>query len=398
MSVPPNLSSRRFDLDWLRIIAFGLLIFYHMGMFFVSWDWHVKSQHAGPAIQPLMLLTSPWRLALLFLIAGCATRMPRGAMARLRSGRLLLPLLFGMFVVVPPQTYYEIVEKLSFAEGWLAFYMQYATGQGDWRPGGQRLIVPTWNHLWFVAYLWVYTMLVIALRPVLVSAGARRLGAWLAGYLSGPGLIIWPALLLIAFRVVLRPIFGQTHALLDDWYLHAVYFSLFLFGFCIAKADAVWAAIDRLRRPALLLALGSYAGLAWIMASWPLRGDFPAAWIPARDALWAFDQWIWILALLGLAQRLLNHDGPVRRYLTDAVFPLYILHQTVIVVTGHHLRDLGLSAWGEAGIILAATLGLGLGGTEIIRRLRWLRPLFGLKGAAAAPTGLVPMKARPGPA
>src|SRR5690606_27963809 len=55
MSVPLHPSSRRFDLDWLRIIAFGLLIFYHMGMYFVSWDWHVKSSHAGPALQPLML-------------------------------------------------------------------------------------------------------------------------------------------------------------------------------------------------------------------------------------------------------------------------------------------------------------------------------------------------------
>src|SRR3546814_5110067 len=55
MSVPLHTSSRRFDLDWLRIIAFGLLIFYYMGMYFVSWDWHVKSSHAGPAIQALQL-------------------------------------------------------------------------------------------------------------------------------------------------------------------------------------------------------------------------------------------------------------------------------------------------------------------------------------------------------
>lgn len=395
----PVSSLRRFDLDWLRIIAFGLLIFYHMGMFFVSWDWHVKSTHAGPAIQPLMLLTSPWRLALLFLIAGIATRFMAGKVVAdkipagrrvpgklmaARSWRLLLPLVFGMFVIVPPQTYYEIVEKLSFAGGWFAFYAQYATGHDGWRPGGQPLIVPTWNHLWFVAYLWVYTMLVLALHPWLAGATAQRLGAWAAARLSGWSLVLWPALLLIGLRVTLKPVFGQTHALFDDWYLHAVYFSLFLFGYGIAKAEAVWTAIDRLRWIALGLGLAAYAAIAWAMLTWPRPGDFPAAWLPVRDAVWAFDQWVWILALLGFAQRLLNHDGPARRYLTDAVFPFYILHQTVIVVVGHHLRDLGLTAWGEAGIILAATVVICFGGYEVIRRVSWLRPFFGLKGEMPA--------------
>ncbi|HLT75961.1 MAG TPA: acyltransferase family protein, partial [Ferrovibrio sp.] len=236
--------ARRFDLDWLRIIAFGLLIFYHIGMYFVTWPWHVKSVHAGPAIQPLMLLTSPWRLALLFLIAGVATRymagkfardgQSRGAMARKRSARLLLPLVFGMLVVVPPQTYAEIVGKLGFDEGFAAFYAKYIGFHDGWQVDGARLIVPTWNHLWFVAYLWVYTMIVLAALPLLHGAPARRLGLWLQRRLAGRGLVVWPALLLIALRLTLRPVFGQTHALFDDWYLHAVYFSLFLFGFGIA--------------------------------------------------------------------------------------------------------------------------------------------------------------------
>ncbi|MBW8882071.1 MAG: acyltransferase, partial [Asticcacaulis sp.] len=65
---------RRYDLDWLRLIAFGLLIFYHIGMFYVTWGWHVKSDHAGRAIEPLMRLVNPWRLDLLFFISGVATR------------------------------------------------------------------------------------------------------------------------------------------------------------------------------------------------------------------------------------------------------------------------------------------------------------------------------------
>ena len=68
-----NPGERRYDLDWVRIGAFMLLIFYHVGMYYVTWDWHVKSPHASSTIEPLMMLTSPWRLSLLFLVSGVAT-------------------------------------------------------------------------------------------------------------------------------------------------------------------------------------------------------------------------------------------------------------------------------------------------------------------------------------
>ncbi|WP_300296834.1 acyltransferase family protein [Ferrovibrio sp.] len=391
-----SLHARRYDLDWLRIGAFGLLIFYHIGMFFVSWDWHVKSTHAGPGdplgLQPLMLLSNPWRLALLFLIAGCATRfmadrLDRVTMLKSRSLRLLLPLVFGMLVIVPPQTYYEIVEKLGYAEGWLAFYGKYIGFHDGWRPGGQLLIVPTWNHLWFVVYLWVYSMIVIMLRPLLMAAATRRLARQAVPWLQGAGLILLPWLLLGGLRLWLFPRFGQTHALVGDWYLHAMYLSLFLFGYAIAKADAVWAAIMRLRWVALVLALLSYAGLVWFMLQ---DGPLPVPLRMLRQAVWALDLWAWILMLLGFARVWLNHAGPRtdtwRRYLTEAVFPFYILHQTVIVVVGHHLAPFALPAWAEGVILVAATMLACWVGYEIIRRARWLRPWFGLaNGPSSVP-------------
>ncbi|MEK9970678.1 MAG: acyltransferase family protein [Ferrovibrio sp.] len=377
-----DMNERRYDLDWLRIGAFGLLILYHIGMFYVSWPWHVKSQQTGPEVygivQPLMLLSSPWRLALLFLIAGCATRfmadrLPRGRMALLRSWRLLLPLVFGMLVIVPPQTYYEVVEHMGFTDGWAAFYAKYIGFHDGWRSNNARLIVPTWNHLWFVAYLWVYTMLVIALRPVLDFLGLhaipmRRVGIILRQPMA---LLLLPPLVVGLLRLTLRPVFGETHALFDDGYLHAMYLSLFLFGYGIAKHDGIWLSIERLRWLALVLAAVIYAVMIWAVVS-NIGGR-------ARPFLWALDQWVWILMLLGFARRLLNFDHPVRRYLTDAVFPFYILHQTVIVVAGHHLTKLGLPAGAEAAILVATTAAACLIGYEIVRRVAVLRPLFGLR-------------------
>lgn len=165
--------TRRHDLDWVRVLAFGLLVLYHVGMYYVTWDWHINSPAAGPALEPFMMLSSPWRLSLLFLVSGVATafllaRARRDAAAANgrvrflgpRSWRLLVPLAFGMLVVVPPQSYYEVVEKLpgGYHDGYLAFWGRYLAGDGSFCRGDDCLVLPTWNHLWFVAYLWAYTV------------------------------------------------------------------------------------------------------------------------------------------------------------------------------------------------------------------------------------------------
>lgn len=375
-----DINERRYDLDWLRIGAFGLLILYHIGMFYVSWPWHVKSSRTGPevwqVVQPLMLLSNPWRLALLFLIAGCATRfmadkLPRGGMAALRSWRLLLPLVFGMLVIVPPQTYYEVVQQMGFDEGWLAFYMKYIGLHRGFRSNDAPLIVPTWNHLWFVVYLWAYTMLLLALRPILHRLPLQRLATLLQQPLL---LLLLPPLIVGLLRLTLRPIFGETHALVDDWYLHALYFSLFLFGYSIAKHDGIWLKIERLRWVALTLAVMSYTAMIAAIVTQTGGG--------LRAFLWALDQWAWILMLLGFARRWMNFDSPARRYLTDAIFPFYILHQTAIVVLGHHLTQLGLPVGAEAAILVLGTAAVCVVGYEIVRRIGVLRPVFGLRPAA----------------
>src|SRR5262245_29096653 len=156
MTLPNAVPNRRNDLDWLRIAAFGLLIFYHVGMFYVTWDWHVKSSHASTAVEPLMRLVNPWRLMLLFVISGCATRfmldtMTAGRFLGSRTVRLIIPLLFGAFVLVPPQSYLQVVEQTGFTGSFGEFYAQYATASGHWYPNGEYLITPTYNHLWFVA-------------------------------------------------------------------------------------------------------------------------------------------------------------------------------------------------------------------------------------------------------
>jgi peptidoglycan/LPS O-acetylase OafA/YrhL len=382
-----DLGSRRYDLDWVRIGAFMLLILYHVGMYYVTWDWHVKSPYASADIEPLMMLTSPWRLSLLFLVSGVATayllaRQGAGNFLGQRSTRLLIPLAFGMLVIVPPQSYLEVVEKLRYSGSFVEFYRLYITGFHGFCRGSDCLIMPTWNHLWFVAYLWVYTMvlyLAVRIAPSIVP----RLRKLAEKRMAGIGILVWPIAYLCAIRLGLAARFPANHALIGDWYNHAMYFGVFLLGFALAGARGAWSSLERTR----WLTLGTAVlGWAFLNAYYGAYSD-DAAVPPEALRLFArvvygAEQWLAIAAVLGFAHRHLTHDSPARRYLTTAIFPVYILHQTVIVVVAHALKPSHLYPPVEGVLLVLVTVATCFLGYEAIRRLRPLRPLFGLERGA----------------
>jgi glucan biosynthesis protein C len=153
-------------------------------------DWHVKSASASDALQPLMMISSPWRLGLLFLISGVASsfmlaKIGAARFMNLRSSRLLIPLLFGMLVIVPPQPYFEVIEKMAYQGSYLDFMKLYLSAYQDFCRAADCLVLPTWNHLWFVAYLWVYTLVLGALVLALgvrFDALSQRVASWLTGW------------------------------------------------------------------------------------------------------------------------------------------------------------------------------------------------------------------------
>ena len=376
---------RRVDLDWIRVGAFFLLILYHVGMFYVPWDFHVKTARPVDWLEPIMQLTNPWRLTLLFLVSGAATRfmadkMSASGLARARTLRLLPPLVFAMFVIVPPQSYYEILEQApQLAGSFWSFYGKYATASGNWCDTDGCLITPTWNHMWFVAYLLVYSLLLAGVWAV-ARERLCKLGERLGEELRGWGLLVWPIVVLTTFRIVLMPLFEVTHALVDDWYNHAVSLVAFLFGFLTAKSLTLRDEFIRLRWPALSLALLAWAVFATY--AWQYRADYaqpPEALRQVMRAVYAIDQWCAIAAILGFGAKHLTRGGPALTWLTLGVFPFYIVHQTVIVVAGHHLARMRMNQALEAAIMIAITFGACLLTYETVRRVAVLRPLFGLK-------------------
>ena len=384
-----TLGERRYDLDWVRIGAFMLLICYHVGMYYVTWDWHVKSPSASHAIEPLMMLSSPWRLSLLFLISGVATgylldrQGVRGFLGQ-RSVRLLVPLIFGMAVIVPPQSYLQVVEKLGYPGSYLDFWRLYLTGYHGFCQGSDCLLLPTWNHLWFVAYLWVYTLVLYVCVLVLPGATARLRG-FVEHRLAGVGVLLWPIAYLALIRLLLLSRFPETHALVGDWYNHALYGAIFIFGYVLAGTRAPWVAVARTRWIALSLAILAWGYICGLMGMYGDAPVVPSTVLLSARVVYVMEQWLAIVAVLGFAHRHLVHDSAARRYLTTAIFPVYILHQTVIVVCAHALKPAHLNPLVEGPLLILVTASTCFMSYEVIRRVSLLRPLFGLAPAAAAP-------------
>jgi peptidoglycan/LPS O-acetylase OafA/YrhL len=365
-------NARRYDIDALRVGAFFLLILYHTGMFYGPAGWHVKSTYILPWLGTPMSLVNPWRLTLLFFISGIATRLMGdklavGALATQRSLRLLIPLIFGILIVVPPQSWAEVVEKKGYTGSLVAFWLDhYITFDRSF-----GLILPFYNHLWFVAYLWVYTMVAVMLWPLLPMLD-RFAGRWM----SGMGILVIPVLLLGASRAFIYPYWGETHVLWWDAYNHVHYLTAFFLGLMLAKQERPWTFLATHRLPAFIgvvviaIVALSLSGIWEEKPGW--RGEIFAL-------IRAGYVWGAICVLLGYAHHYIRRGSPLLTSLTQAVFPFYIIHQTTIVLVGHFISTYRLPVALEASIIIAATAASCVAVYALARAVPLLRLPLGLQ-------------------
>ena len=361
------METRKYFLDWLRVTAFGLLILFHVGMLYVSWHYNLKSPRLYPAIEPLMNAVSAWRLALLFLISGVAScyllrRLGPGAFALDRLRRLLPVILTGMYVVIPPQTYIVLVSRgvthMDFPTFWWTQYLR--ANQTLVRPF--HMTMPTWDHIWFLVYLLIYA---------LVAAGtvwiARRMGARTVPPVPPAFLILGPPIGLALTNLLILTRAPLTHALVNDWGGHLKWAGIFVTGLLAARQDRFWATLE-----AHWGKLSVVAALLLLIQSHV--ND------PAWSVVSGVYAWATICALCGVAKTFLNHSSALLSHLTEAVLPVYVLHQPILLVTAYWLFPLGFPVPVEALLLVGAT---GLGSFAVyeglIRPFPFTRFLFGLK-------------------
>jgi surface polysaccharide O-acyltransferase-like enzyme len=396
---------RRHDIDALRVFAFALLILYHCAMVYVAdWDFHLKSSYQAEWLQWPMIMLNRWRMPLLFMISGMAIGLARVEGRRLsfalaRTWRLLLPLLSGMFVVVALQAYCEGRANGHLAPGLGAFFLRYWQVR-PWPEGsfsGWEYGI-TWNHLWYLAYLLPYTLLLLVLVPVLRRAAAAlalpsRWQPLVAGVLfAGP--VAWLAYVYLS----LAPNYPRTHALVGDWTVHAESLPAFLLGYVLAANAWFWAWTGKVRWLALALAaiaISVELSLRWI-GRHPLTGPLPewalhVAWHDVERWARATYTWFAMLAIFGWGRAWLDRPFRWLPYCTEAVFSWYVLHQTLIIVLAYRLVPLQLGPVVEPALVVGGTVaGCLLLHEFLVRRNRVLRPLFGLKPMPRHAPGFAP--------
>ena len=376
---------RRYDIDALRVLAFSLLILYHVGMFYVyDWGWHVKSAYQAEWLQLPMLWSNQWRMPLIFLISGLAVSFAWGkyrpmVFAGRRIWRLFIPLVFGMAIIVAPQAYLEGMTKGVIEPGFWHFFRQYLTF-ADFPAeayGGAEIITWTWNHLWYLPYLLIYTLLLIPLARFLDGPGGTIRQAFRR--MRGVWLVVLPILPLMVYGNFIYPKFPYiSHGLFDDWYAHAMYFTFFLYGFLIGRDQGLWAELTRMRRLTLGLAAAGFASYYAITNLVP--DNLFAGQGQLEIVVTYLNRWLWIVTVLGWGHHVLNRPFRWLPYATEAVYPWYILHQTITVTVGYQLSGYSLGPVLEPMLLLIATFGgCFLIHEYIIRRTPLLRPLFGLQ-------------------
>ncbi|OKL41580.1 acyltransferase family protein [Pontibacter flavimaris] len=368
---------RRYEFDWLRVLAFSLLIFYHTGMFFVSWEWHVKNTEISEALERPMLFMSQWRMSLIFLVSGVGVYFAlgyrsAGAFAKDRLKRIFVPLLVGMLLVVPPQVYFERVMQGA-ATDYLSFYPSIFKFEPY--PEGNF----SWHHLWYLAYILCYSLLLLPLLVYIRKASIKQ------EHIKGWLLLLVPALWLSIGGMLLNERFPATNALINDWANHFLYISVFLIGFLLMKIPALQEKIRSMRWYSMAAALATVTVLYTFY--WYQDTDLAGAEVAFYHVLKQSNRWFWLMVILGFA---LQHLQIRSRHLARAnemVYPFYILHQTVIVALGFYLRELNWSIGSKFTFISLGTFILCFILVRfVIMPFNWLRVPFGLKPVQRANT------------
>ncbi|MCC3861462.1 acyltransferase family protein [Pseudemcibacter aquimaris] len=369
-------NKRQHFLDWVRVLAFAYLVFFHTGMMFVDWPFHIESGHDSSLLRSFMMLTSQWRMDLLFLVSGVAisvmmTKMTMASFLKQRVVKLFIPAFVATIFIVAPQPYFEALQKGIIEPGFWQFWTtQYFTGQ-FW--DGMLTPVPTYNHMWYVVYLFAYTAVLVPVIFFANSEAGHKLLSKIENWLSRGARILWAPYILYLAVFFYRGDNDITHNIIDDSFGHFIYIYILIMGVLFVRMPTVWDAFARNRYKALALALLAY-GTNLIKYHFDTPLD-----VIQWDLVEMIIKWSWIATILGFAKHHLNFRNEFLNYGNSIVYPFYILHQSVTIIIGYYIIDWGFNGIVEFVFILIGTYLISWGLIEaVIKRNNLIRICFGL--------------------
>lgn len=376
-----NNNTRLYYLDWLRVLAvLGVFLFHAVHPFDLT-DWHIKNAEQSTAITAVLAFMFPWGMPFFFLLSGAGSwfalrRRTARQFVGERTRRLLLPYIGGALLLMPLMLYFEWLHKTQIG----IFTMSFREYLLDRNVG----FTPVWfgalgYHLWFLGFLYAFSLLGLPLCLWLRGGQGQRLLARLAGFCQWRGAILLFFLPLALLRLGLQPFFPREHS----WADFAVQMAFYLAGFVLFSHPGFLQALRRDRW--ICLAVGVAAavvgmGLAFSAGSFDLEQP-PETW---RDQVFwllvVLDGWCWSLVILYVGMRFLNFSNPYLQYGQEAILPFFVFHQPVIIVLAYYAVQWPASLGAKLAFVVVGSFTVTLGIYELlIRRFDPLRRLFGMK-------------------
>lgn len=366
---------RRFDLDWLRVLAILTVFIYHTTRFFNSEYWHVKNPTFYLVVDVLETTLANWILALIFAISGASLfyalgKGGAGKFIKDKVLRLVVPLVtMGMIIFGVLQIYLERLAHGEFSGSFFEFIPQY------FRPGNFA-----WAgvHLWYLEMLFIFCLIFLPLFLWLKRGSGRRVLGRLGDLLASSG-----AIYLLALPTILCLILTDGDSFLGntDWgggsiLTHATFF---LSGFVIVSHEGLQKNIQRFRWLSLALVVIVMATLFGLLVAIGEPSSGTLLYALGR-ALWGLWSWCWVLAILGFGMKRLNFNKPILSYANEAVLPFYILHQPVLLCVGYFVVRWAIPAAVKFVVIDAISFAIIMALYEfVVWRFNVMRFLFGMK-------------------
>lgn len=333
------MKERRYDIDWVRVVATLAVFVLHCGRFFDTVDWHLKNAQQSDVLTLFQGWLDLWMMPLLFLLSGLGSwyslkSRSSGQYLFERVKRLLVPLYtMGAFILLPPQFYFELVTHGRYAGPIWKLIPPLYGGPLRFSLDAPYLINLWPGHLWFLQFLFIVSLLILPLLLYLKSEPGLRLIARLAGWSDRWGGLFLLLIPLALVRIGLRGFFEGEHTWADLVY-YAVFF---LIGYVMAADGRFTEGYKRHRWVCLVLGIAAYAGEGALIFG--LRYPYPGAesfsWTYVLfNIVMSIGNFCWVMFILSLAAKYLNFNHKVLAYGNEAVLPFYTFHQTIILLVG----------------------------------------------------------------
>ena len=347
------ITERKYFIDWIRVIAIGLLLIYHVAIGFQPWGvmiGFITTPTPWESLWIPMAMLNIWRIPLLFFVSGMGVyfALQKRNWKELigeRATRILLPFIFGIFLIVPIHTYiwqYHYGLELDYT----------------YDPG----------HPWFLGNIFAYVLILAPLFYYFKKNENARLFFLIKKLFSAPlGLLLVIASCLIEVLLV-NPNPFELYSM--TWHGFFLGLLAFFFGFCfIMSGSSFWQMLLR------------WKWLFWLISFLLFIIRFTKFTQFQPNVLISIESNFWIFTVFAFGYQFLNVPGKMLSYLSEAAYPVYILHMIFLFLGSEIIFPLDIPPPFQFVLVLTFTvIGSFTCYEFLIRRVNLIRPLFGLKG------------------